>query len=128
MELNPYHPNWYYLVLSLNHLHGRRYQEALTSINRFAALDFFPLQINLAVIHGYLDNKQEARKALGRMFDLWPDAALKMKEILDFWFPFEDIAEVFMEGLIKAGFSIGDLPDSSMQNQFQNQFTAKISQ
>ncbi|MCI0668718.1 MAG: hypothetical protein L0Y43_11770 [Methylococcaceae bacterium] len=106
MKLNPYHPNWHYLALSLYHLHGRRYPEALNAIDRFAALDFFPFQMNLAVIHGYLGNQQEARKALARMFDLWPDAAHKMKEILDFWFPFEDLAEVFTEGLKKAGFSI----------------------
>ena len=108
MELNPYHPNWHYLVLSLYHLHGRRYPVALNSINRFAALDFFPFQVNLAVIHGYLGNQNEARKALGRMFDLWPDAAHQMKEILDFWFPFEDLAEVFSQGLMKAGFSAGN--------------------
>ena len=107
MELNPYHPSWHYLVLSLYHLHGRRYQEALNTINRFAALDFFPFQINLAAIHGYLGNELEARQALVRMFDLWPAAAQNMQEILDFWFPFEDLTEVFKEGLIKAGFSMG---------------------
>jgi hypothetical protein len=31
-----------------------------------------------------------------------------MQEILDFWFPFEDLAEVFKEGLMKAGFSMGN--------------------
>jgi adenylate cyclase len=108
MELNPYHPNWHYLVLSLYNLHGRRYPEALNAIMRFTSLDFFPFQINLAVIHGYLDNNEEARKALGRMYDLWPDAAPRMKEIMDFWFPFDNLAEVFTEGLEKAGFSIGN--------------------
>lgn len=108
MKLNPYHPNWYYLVLSLYHLHGHHYPEALTSINRFAALDFFPFQVNLAVIHGYLDNEAEARQALGRMFALWPASAQNIKEILAFWFPFGDLAEVFKEGLMKAGFSMGN--------------------
>jgi len=109
MELNPYHPNWYYLARSLYHLHGRHYPEALTSINRFAALDFFPFQINLAVIHGHLGNEQEARQALVRMYDLWPDAAYQMKDILDFWFPFEDLAEIFTEGLMKTGCFNGKL-------------------
>ena len=69
---------------------------------------FFPFQVNLAVIHGYLGNEQEARKSLGRMFALWSDAAQNMLEILDFWFPFEDLAEVFTKGLMKAGFSAGN--------------------
>jgi hypothetical protein len=42
------------------------------------------------------------------MFDLWPVAAQNMEEILDFWFPFADLAEVFTEGLMKAGFSMGN--------------------
>ncbi len=108
MELNPYHPNWHYLALSLYHLHSRQYPEALNSIIRFAAFDFYPFQVNLAVIHGYLGNEQEARLALRRMFDLWPSAAQNMQEILDFWFPFEDLAEIFRAGLMNAGFSMGN--------------------
>jgi tetratricopeptide (TPR) repeat protein len=73
MAMNPYHPNWHYLALSLYNLHYRRFSEALHAVERFAALDFFPFQINLAVIHGYLGNEHEAQSHLERMFDLWPD-------------------------------------------------------
>jgi hypothetical protein len=72
------------LLLSLYHLDGRHYQKALNAIMRFSSLYFFPFQINLAVIHGCLGNEQEARQTLVRMFDLCPDAAQNMQEILDF--------------------------------------------
>jgi hypothetical protein len=42
------------------------------------------------------------------MFDLWPVAAQNMQEIPDFWFPFEGLAEVFTEGLMKTGVSMGN--------------------
>ncbi len=104
MALNPFHPSWHYLVQSLYYLHGGRYTDALSSINRFAGLDFFPFQINLAVIHGYLGNQLEARKCLDHMFILYPAAEQNIEEILSFWFPFEDLAAIFTEGLKKAGF------------------------
>ena len=70
---------------------------------RFAGIDFFPFQINLAVIHGHLGHPTEAGEALQRMFDLWPEAQRSMGEILDLWFPFGDLASVFADGLRKAG-------------------------
>ena len=72
-------------------------------IGRFARLDFFPFQVNLAVIHGHLGNRAEARDALDHMFALWPEARQGMHEILDFWFPYEDLAAIFADGLTKAG-------------------------
>lgn len=111
MELNPYHPNWYYLVFSLHHLHFGRYHDALAAIGRFARLDFFPFQINLAVIHGHLGNGPEARESLRRMFALWPEARQRMHEILNFWFPFEGMAAVFADGLAKAGFPMDETDD-----------------
>jgi hypothetical protein len=58
------------------------------------------------VIHGCLGNGQEAHQALGQIFGLWLTSAQNMQEILDFWFPFADLAEVFTEVLMKAGFSM----------------------
>lgn len=104
MALNPFHPSWCHLVFSLRHLHFGRYHDALDAISRFAGADFFPFQINLAVIHGHLGNLPEARQSLQRMFALWPDARHRLDEILGFWFPFEDLAAIFAEGLAKAGF------------------------
>lgn len=106
-RLNPFHPPWYHLVFSLHRLHLRQFSGALAALGRFASVDFFPFQINLAVIHGHLGNGPEARKHLQRMFELWPDARATLREILDFWFPFGELAEVFAEGLAKAGFQSG---------------------
>jgi len=33
------------------------------------------------------------------MFDPWPEARYRMDEILHFWFPFENLAAVFTNGL-----------------------------
>ncbi|MGY6216637.1 hypothetical protein ACW73L_15880 [Methylolobus aquaticus] len=110
MRLNPFHPPWHHLSLSLSHLHFRRYGEALAALGRFAGLDFVPFQINLAVIHGHLGNLAESGRHLERIFALWPEARHEMRDILDFWFPFEDLAEVFAEGLTKGGFQ---LPEGS---------------
>jgi len=101
MELNPCHPNWHYLALSLHALHHRRYDEALAALSPFAAVEFFPFQINLAVIHGHLGNAVEARRCQARMFRLWPEAAETIDEILDFWFPYGDLAAIFRAGLAK---------------------------
>ena len=113
MGLNPFHPSWYHLALSLHHLHFGRYHEALAAIGRFARLDFFPFQINLAVIHGYLGNQTDAGHALQHMFALWPEARQRMPEILNFWFPCEDMATIFAGGLSKAGFPMGGCSDET---------------
>ncbi len=111
MEFNPNHPAWYFLVKSLYHLHGHQYRQALNEINRFTALEFFPFQVQLAVIHGYLGNNDEATRAIHRMLALWPDAAHKMQKILHFWFPYGDLAELFARGLEKAGFTNHQSPN-----------------
>ena len=106
MDLNPFHPSWYHLVFSLHHLRFGRHWEALGAIGRFARLDFFPFQVNLAVIHGHLGHQAEARDALDHMFALWPEAHEEMREILEFWFPYQGLAAIFADGLTKAGFPV----------------------
>ena len=106
MGLNPFHPPWYHLVFSLDHLHFGRHREALAAIGRFAALDFVPFQINLAVIHGHLGNATEAQKALRRMLALWPQAQERLHEIVGFWFPCENLATVLADGLRRAGLQL----------------------
>ena len=83
---------------------GKAYDELI-------AADGAPRPVAAAVcryLEDLTDGELEARQALGRMLDLWPAAAQNMNAILDFWFPFEDLAEIFSEGLIKAGFSMGN--------------------
>ena len=40
------------------------------------------------------------------MFALWPEAHEEMREILEFWFPYEGLAAMFADGLTKAGFPV----------------------
>ena len=101
MDLNPCHPSWHYLVFSLHALHRHRYEEALAGLSPFAAVEFFPFQINLAVIHGHLGQWEEARRCMASMYRLWPEAAGKIEEILDFWFPFGNLADIFKSALIQ---------------------------
>ena len=108
--LHPLHPPWYHLTFSLAHLHAGEPAEALAVLGRFAALDFFPFQTNLAVIHGLLGNGAEARKCLERMVDLWPEARQEIPDILAVWFPYGDLADIFWEGLAKAGFQFAAGP------------------
>jgi len=110
MDLNPFHPPWYHLVFSLHHLRLGRHREALGVIGRFARLDFFPFQVNLAVIHGHLGHEAEARDALNHMFALWPEAGEEMHEILAFWFPYEGLAAIFADGLTKVGLPVVERP------------------
>ena len=77
MDLNPCHPSWHYLVFSLHTLHHHRPKEALTALSPFAAVEFFPFQINLAVIHAQLGRQEEARRCLAGMYRLWPEAVGK---------------------------------------------------
>lgn len=99
MALNPCHPSWHYLVFSLHALHHHRPEEALAALSPFAAVEFFPFQINLAVIHAQLGHQEEARRCLERMYYLWPEAVGKIEEILDFWFPYGDLADIFKSAL-----------------------------
>ena len=99
MALNPCHPSWHYLVFSLHALHHHRPEEALAALSPFAAVEFFPFQINLAVIHAQLGHREEARRCLASMYRLWPEAVGKIEEILDFWFPYGDLAHIFKSAL-----------------------------
>lgn len=99
MALNPCHPSWHYLVFSLHALHHHRPEEALAVLSPFAAVEFFPFQINLAVIHAHLGKREEAKRCLASMYRLWPEAVGKIEEILDFWFPYGDLAKTFKKAL-----------------------------
>jgi TolB-like protein/tetratricopeptide (TPR) repeat protein len=112
MELNPCHPNWHYLVLSLFRIHHGHYHDALSTLDPFADVDFFPIQINLSVIHSLLGQQVEARDCLERGFRIWPDASQRMDAILDFWFPFGDLANTFKSALGALTLSFGE-PEKS---------------
>lgn len=99
MDLNPCHPSWHYLVFALHALHHHRPEEALAVLSPFAAVEFFPFQINLAVIQAHLGHQEEAHRCLERMYHLWPEAVGKIEEILDFWFPYGDMAAIFKSAL-----------------------------
>jgi hypothetical protein len=99
-------------VLSLFRIHHGHYHDALSTLDPFADVDFFPIQINLSVIHSLLGQQVEARDCLERGFRIWPDASQRMDAILDFWFPFGDLANTFKSALGALTLSFGE-PEKS---------------
>jgi TolB-like protein/Tfp pilus assembly protein PilF len=105
MELNPHHPGWYRLVLSLDEYRKANYRAAVDEAVKANAPDVFWTNFVLAAAFGQLDQLAAARKALGDLLAQKEDFVETGEGFLGKWFEAE-LVEHLMDGLRKAGLDV----------------------
>jgi adenylate cyclase len=103
IALNALHPGWYWWNVSNYHYHRREYTEALAAALRWNDPELFWSEVHLARAYGQLGRHEEARGAMQRVLELYPDYAANARAELRKWTIEEDFVEHEMEGLRKAG-------------------------
>jgi TolB-like protein/Tfp pilus assembly protein PilF len=102
MQINPYHPRWFGLVLAMNEYRKANYRAAVDEIASANAPDLFWANMLLAAAHGELAEQQAARNALRDLLAQKEDFAASASEFLAKWFEPPFAAQI-LEGLRKAG-------------------------
>lgn len=106
LTANPAPPGWYFFALSFDHYRHARYVEALGMAERVQMPGFFWNHVVLAMIYGQLGQLDEAGRALARAFELRPALAASPRQILGVEILDQDLLEMMLDGLRKAGLEI----------------------
>jgi serine/threonine-protein kinase len=105
MELNPHHPGWYWLVLSVNEYRKSNYRGAVDAAVRASAPNIHWTNFLRAAACGQLGESEAAQKALHQLLAIRPDYAAEAREDLGKWLESE-LVEHIIDGLRKAGLEI----------------------
>jgi TolB-like protein/Tfp pilus assembly protein PilF len=105
MQINPYHPRWYGLVLAMNEYRTANFGAAVDEIVRANATDLFWTNMLLAAAYGELGESPAASNALRDLLVQKEDFAETAEEFLTKWFEPQFVAQI-MGGLGKAGLRI----------------------
>jgi len=108
MVLNPKHPGWYYFALSSAEYGKENYDKALGYALRINLPDFYWTQIHLAAAYGQLGRTAEAKVAIDKLLELYPDFANNAWDEYRAWNAPEAFIRHGHEGLRKAGLDIPD--------------------
>lgn len=99
-RLNPLHPGWYYFSFARLHYSQKRYEDALTELQRVGLPHFYWTQMFTAALLGQL-GRPEAAAALARMSEIKP--GFSARDDLRKWNTAPDDLEHLMQGLRMAG-------------------------
>ena len=99
--INP--PGWYYDLITIHLYLKGRYPEALASAKRSSGE--VASAMYLAIAHGALGNREEAREALARWAETSPAMARDPAAVLRRAHPTEDLLDALMAGLRNAGWT-----------------------
>jgi len=102
MDLNPYVPGWYRLILALNEYRKGNYREAVDETVK-ANVPGIWTDIVLSAAHAQLGEQAAARNALKNL--IAENSTESARELLTKWFDAE-IVDNLVEGLCKAGLEI----------------------
>jgi TolB-like protein len=101
-QLNPNHPSWYWLAMTVNAYRQRDSQRALELMLRVNMPGLWTAQLTLVVIYTQAGDMDRARLALHDLLNLRPNfGAIGREELLKWWLP--DLVEQMLSDLRKAG-------------------------
>lgn len=101
MQINPYHPRWYGLVLAMSEYRTANYRAAVDEIVRANATDLFWTNMLLAAAYGELGELPAATNSLRDLLTQKEDFADIAQEFLTKWFEPQFVGQM-MGGLRKA--------------------------
>jgi tetratricopeptide (TPR) repeat protein len=106
MTLNPHHPGWYWWNVDNYHYAKREYEAALGAALKWNDPEFYWSQVQLARDYGQLGREAEARSAVQRLLELYPDFSSHAREEHLKWTRKAELVEHELDGLRKAGLAI----------------------
>jgi adenylate cyclase len=107
IELTPLPPPWLNLAIFHDHYHHGRFEAALIEANRVdLAGDDFREPLFVAATYGQLGRPDDARRALDKLYALWPRPVSDMRrELIERQAYSPGLTDRLLEGLRKAGFA-----------------------
>jgi adenylate cyclase len=109
MKLDPFHPTWCHVPIASHHFERGEYEEALAAARKIDMPGYFRAQIILAAIYAELGRQKEARSALEKLLELYPDFTTgKLVEEWRKWNVPDERTRHYVAALRKAG-----LPEES---------------
>ncbi len=108
--LNPHHPDWFHFGISVYDYRNGDYDGALEAILMIDWPDFHFVQVIRAATYGQLGRLDEARTAVKKLLEIYPDYAENGWREFDMWNHPQASIEHFAEGLSKAGLDIRTEP------------------
>jgi adenylate cyclase len=106
MSLSQNYPTWCHFQLSAYHYLRGEYEQALAEALKIDMPDYFWTHIHVAMSYGQLGRTEEARAAIARLLELYPDIAQKFPSEQR-KYNWENVwIEHQIEGLRKAGLEI----------------------
>ncbi len=107
LQLNPYHPGWYWFAHFLNAYRKGDYRGALSIALKFGMPSNFYTYAFTAAVYGQLGLPEPARKALQELLAIRPDFVVAArKEFEKLYDP--ELVEHLIDGLCKAGLEVPD--------------------
>ena len=105
MELNPHHPGWYRFTTFFNAYHQKRYEEALTIVEKMNLSEYFATHYATAIAQSQLGRIPEARAAIKECVRLWPDfeQGILSGHLEKWMYAQPDLIEHIVDGLELAG-------------------------
>jgi len=103
MQLNPYHPTWFYMATFMDCYHRADYESAYVEALKmnYPAIFWDPLMRAAAL--GQLDDNVEAERALKELFSLVPDFESVGRQLMGHYVKLPELVESLASGLKKAG-------------------------
>ena len=112
-QLNPHHPGWFLFGDCFNAYRLNDYRSALAAALKINMPAYYWNQVALAASYAQLNQLELAAKSLRELLALRPDFAAIARGEIGKWLGSDpDLVEHFVEGLRKAGLSVGE-PASS---------------
>jgi adenylate cyclase len=103
MELNPYHPSWFYLVPFMDYYRRGEFEDALSEALNFNYPGLFWDPLLRAAALGRLGRRDEADTAIGQLLELIPDFAARGRLIISSYVKVDHLVDKLVEGLREAG-------------------------
>jgi TolB-like protein len=117
LQNNPYCPWWWYAGLAFYYFVKKQFQQALHWAEKLNEPKIFWDPLMKASVYGHLNRVKEADTNIKLLLNLLPDAAIKIKDILESFLLSAELNKEILEGLKKAGLAINhtyvdtDLPE-----------------
>ncbi|MCU0257025.1 MAG: hypothetical protein MUF60_09785 [Vicinamibacterales bacterium] len=112
MQLNPHHPGWYRFAAFHDAYRQRNFHAALDLALAFNIPGYWPTHAALAAVYGQLGEREAARGAIRELLALRPDIAEAAREEFRKWFIEDELLDLELDGLRKAGLDIPEVPDA----------------
>jgi len=108
MALNPMYPTWYHFPIAWDHYWSRRLEAALAETKKIDMPGYYWSYMQLALVLGAMDRKQDAQPAVATLLKLYPEFPRHARQEHAKWNTHPALIEQAVRDYRKAGLEIPD--------------------